>query len=217
MTPSVTIASRNYGAWSLRGWLLCRFADIDIEPDLIETDNPADRAEVLRLAPSFNVPRLRLDGVEVWDPLAIAEYLNERYPEARLLPSDSTARALCRSVSAEAHAGFVDLRSALPMNLRAQHVSFRVWSGVEADIARITAVWTDCLDRFGGPFLFGSHPTLADAMYAPECTRFRTYGVELDDRLSRYCDAVYALPAMQEWLTLAALEPDDADELEMEF
>ena len=217
MNPSVTIASRNYGAWSLRGWLLCRFAGIDIEQDVIEVGSPADRAEVLRLVPSSSVPRLRLDGVEVWDPLAIAEYLNEQYPEACLFPPDPIARALCRSVSAEAHSGFVDLRSALPMNLRIKHASFRVWSGVEGDIARLKTVWNECLDRLGGPFLFGLHPTLADAMYAPDCTRFRTYGIDLDDRLDRYCDAIYALPAMQEWLALAALEPETADELEMEF
>lgn len=217
MKPSLTIASRNYGAWSLRGWLLCRLAGIDVEEQMLESTDPDTRAELLLLAPSSRVPCLRIDEAEIWDTLAIAEYLNERCPEACLFPADPIARALCRSVSAEMHSGFTNLRSALPMNLRASFSSFKVWSGVDADIQRIKTVWADCLERFGGPFLFGAHPTVADAMYAPVCTRFRTYGIELDDALGAYCDTVYALPAMQEWLALAASEPDVIDELDAEF
>lgn len=217
MKPSLTIASRNYGSWSLRGWLLCRLAGLDVEERLMQSDDPDTRAELLLIAPSFRVPCLRVDGIEIWDTLAIAEYLNERFPDAGLLPADPMARAHCRSISGEMHSGFANMRSALPMNLRASYTQFKVWSGAEADIDRIKAIWSECLDRWGGPFLFGDTPTVADAMYAPVCTRFRTYSVELDDQLSGYCDAVMALPAMQEWLAKAAEEPDIIDELDAEF
>lgn len=217
MKPSLTIASRNYGSWSLRGWLLCRLAGLDFDEKLMQSDDPDTRAELLLIAPSFRVPCLRVDGAEIWDTLAIAEYLHECHPEAGLLPADPGARAHCRSISGEMHSGFANMRSALPMNLRASYSQFKVWTGAEADIDRIKAIWAECLDRWGGPFLFGGTPTVADAMYAPVCTRFRTYSVELDDRLDAYCDAVLALPAMQEWLAKAAEEPDIIDELDAEF
>ncbi len=217
MKPSLTIASRNYGSWSLRGWLLCRLAGLDFDETLMQSDDPDTRAELLLIAPSFRVPCLRVDGAEIWDTLAIAEYLHECHPEAGLLPADPGARAHCRSISGEMHSGFANMRSALPMNLRASYSQFKVWSGAEADIDRIKVIWAECLDQWGGPFLFGATPTVADAMYAPVCTRFRTYSVELDDRLNAYCDAVLALPAMQEWLAKAADEPDIIDELDAEF
>lgn len=217
MKPSLTIASRNYGSWSLRGWLLCRLAGLDVDEKLMQSDDPDTRAELLLIAPSFRVPCLRVDGIEIWDTLAIAEYLNECFPDAGLLPADPMARAHCRSISGEMHSGFANMRSALPMNLRASYTQFKVWSGAEADIDRIKAIWSECLDRWGGPFLFGDTPGVADAMYAPVCTRFRTYSVELDDQLSAYCDAIMALPAMQEWLAKAAEEPDIIDELDAEF
>lgn len=217
MKPVLTIASRNYGSWSLRGSLLCHLAGLDFDEQLVESTDPDTRAELLLLAPSFRVPCLHIDGSEIWGVLAIAEFLKERFPDAGLFPDDPADRARCRSVSGEMHSGFANLRSALPMNLRAKHNEFKVWSGVEADIERIISIWSDCLTTWGGPYLFGARPTVADAMYAPVCTRFRTYGVELPAMLESYCDAIYALPAMERWLTLAADEPDHIDELDAEF
>ncbi len=217
MKPSLTIASRNYGSWSLRGWLLCRLAGLDFDVKELQNDDPDTRAELLLLAPSFRVPCLTVDGAEIWDTLAIAEYLHERFPEAGLFPADAVERARCRSISGEMHSGFANLRSALPMNLRASYSSFKVWSGVDADIDRIRQIWADCLERSGGPYLFGARPTVADAMFAPVCTRFRTYGVELDAPLAAYCDTVYALPAMREWIDAAEAEPEHIDELDAEF
>ncbi len=130
------------------------------------------------------VPRLSHGDVEVWDTLAIAEYLNEITPEAGLWPASQAARAHARAVSGEMHSGFYNLRSALPMNLKARHPRFKIFSGARPDVERIKAIWTECLDAYGGPFLFGA-PSVADAMYAPVCTRFRTYAVELDPRLQR--------------------------------
>jgi glutathione S-transferase len=115
------------------------------------------------------------------------------------------------------HGGFANLRAALPMNIRARYRSFTVWSGVHADIERITSIWRDCLATYGGPYLFGERPGMADAMYAPVCTRFRTYGIELEPRLDAYCERILTLPAMREWIDAAEAEPEAIDELDMEF
>ena len=214
---TLTINSRNYGAWSLRGWLLCRFAGLDFDLEVLDNDDPSARAELLLLSPSFLVPRLTHGDLVVTDTLAIGEYLHELFPERGLLPAETAARARCRSVAGEIHSGFANLRSALPMNLKAHHPDFPVWAGAQADIDRIEEVWEECLADSGGPFLFGSDLTVADAMYAPVCTRFRTYDVKLGATADEYKDAVLALPQMVEWLEAARLEPDDVEELEMEF
>jgi glutathione S-transferase len=213
----LTVTSRNYGSWSLRGFLLCRFAGLDVEVRSLSPAEEAARAELLLLSPSFLVPRLDHGGVAVWDTLAIAEYLHETCPEAGLLPSDPAPRAHCRSICGEMHSGFANLRSALPMNLRARHPGFRVVSGAQADVDRIATIWRDCLTAYGGPFLFGAAPTAADAMYAPVCARFATYDVALDATCAEYRDAVLALDAMVEWRDAARAEPDAIEELEIEF
>jgi glutathione S-transferase len=214
---TLTIASKNYGAWSLRGWLLCKLSGLDFEEQTVASDDPAARAELLLLSPSFLVPCLVHDGIRIWDTLAIAEYLNEILPDAGLLPGDRAARAHCRSISGEMHSGFSNLRSALPMNLKAHHPDFKVWAGAQADIDRIVFIWRECFDMHGGTFLFGSAPGMADAMFAPVVTRFLTYNVKLDIDCAAYCRTVMELPAMQEWLTGAQAEPDELEELDVEF
>lgn len=213
---TLTISSKNYSSWSLRGWLLCRLAGLEVTEQAVDLDDPEMRQELLLLSPSVRVPRLTHDGVEVWDTLAIAEYLNEIRPEAHLLPADPSARAHCRAVSGEIHSGFYNLRSALPMNIKAQHKSFKIFSGARPDVQRVREIWSDCLSTYGGPFLFGQ-PTIADAMYAPVCTRFRTYAVELDAPLEAYCETIFAWPPMAEWIEAARAEPDELAELEVEF
>lgn len=218
MTQAIlTISSKNYSSWSMRGWLLCKMAQLDFVEDLRSSADPSTRAELLLLSPSFLVPCLTHGDVMVWDTLAIAEYLNELNPGAGLLPEDQTARARCRSICGEMHSGFANLRSALPMNLKAHHSNFKIWAGAQADIDRVTKIWRECLDLFGGPFLFGAHPTVADAMYAPVCTRFRTYDVKLDPASSRYCDAMFAFPPVVEWIEAAKSEPEEMEELDVEF
>ncbi|MGR3321740.1 MAG: glutathione S-transferase family protein [Pseudooceanicola sp.] len=213
---TLTISSKNYSSWSLRGWLLCRMAGLKFTEKAVDPDDPENRQELLLLAPSVRVPRLSHKGVEVWDTLAIANYLNETFPKAGLLPKDLKARAHCRSISGEMHSGFHNLRSALPMNLKARHETFKIFSGARPDVARIKEIWTECLTTYGGPFLFGE-PTMADAMYAPVCTRFRTYAVELDPLLSAYCDTIFDWAPMKEWTEAALAEPDELVELEVEF
>ena len=214
---TLTIASKNYGSWSLRGWLLCKMAGLEFDEQQANSDDPSTRAELLLLSPSFLVPCLIHDGVKVWDTLAIAEYLNELKPDAKLMPADRTARAHCRAIAGEMHSGFSNLRSALPMNLKAHYPGFKVWAGAQADIDRVTAIWRECLKRYGGPFLFGATPTIADAMYAPVCARFATYDVKLDPVSAGYCQTIMAMPVMQEWIEGAKAEPDELEELDVEF
>ena len=214
---SLTISSKNYSSWSLRGWLLCKMAGLDFEEKIASMDYPSTRAELLLLSPSFLVPRLDHGSVKVWDTLAIGEYLHELKPEAGLLPADPVARAHCRAVCGEMHSGFANLRSALPMNLKAKHDGFKVWAGAQADIERVTTIWKECLQRYGGPYLFGATPTTADAMYAPVCTRFATYDVKLDPVSAAYRDQMLRFPAMLEWANAARSEPEEVEELDVEF
>ena len=216
-TTELTITSKNYSSWSLRGWLLTRFAGLPFQEHVLPPDDPSTRAEILLLSSSILVPCLTHNGIRVWDTLAIAEYLNEAFPDAHLLPSDPKARAHCRAISGEMHSGFAALRSSLPMNLRAHFPKFKVWSRAQADIDRICAIWRECLDAYGGPFLFGSQRTIADAMYAPVCTRFATYDVKLDAVCQAYRDTMLAQPEMKEWMAAAQREPIDIDELDVEF
>jgi glutathione S-transferase len=213
---TLTISSKNYSSWSMRGWLLCRMAGLDFEEQPMSMDDPATRAELLLLSPSFLVPCLLHEGARVWDTLAIAEYLDELMPAAGILPTERIPRAHCRSVSGEMHSGFYNLRSALPMNLKAHHPRFKIWAGARPDIERVLAIWHECLDRYHGPYLFGGL-TMADAMYAPVCMRFLTYDVKLDEQAAAYCRTIVEWPAMAEWIAAAKAEPEELDELDVEF
>ena len=147
----------------------------------------------------------------------LADYLHELSPQAGLLPADRAQRAHCRAICGEMHSGFSNLRSALPMNIKAHFPGFKAWAGARGDIERITAIWRECLDKYGGPYLFGSKPCAADAMYAPVCARFLTYDVALEPHAAKYCRTVMALPLMQEWIAGAKAEPDELEELDVEF
>ena len=214
---TLLISSKNYSSWSLRGYLLTRLSGLAFDEKVVDPDDPANRAELLMQASSIRVPCLLHDDVVVWDTLAIAEYLNEVFPQAGMWPADRIVRAHCRSICGEMHSGFAALRGALPMNLRLFRPEFRVWSAVQADIDRITEIWRDCLAQSKGPWLFGAAPTIADAMYAPVATRFRTYDVRLDRIAERYCVHVLAWPAMREWWAAAQQEPEHIEELDIEF
>ncbi|MGH8435616.1 MAG: glutathione S-transferase family protein [Pseudomonas sp.] len=213
---TLTISSKNYGAWSLRGWLLTKFSGLEFDEILVPPSDPSVRAELLLLSPSILVPCLEHEGVRIWDTLAIAEYLNELRPDAGLLPTDRAARAHCRAICGEMHSGFSALRSALPMNLRAHLPGFKVWSRAQGDVDRITTIWRECLTTYGGPYLFGAR-SMADAMYAPVVTRFLTYDVQLDEVLAAYCRTIMDMPEMQEWVEAAGQEPNEIDELDVEF
>lgn len=212
----LAISSRNYSSWSLRGFLLARLSGIEFITEPVAPGDADARAELLMRTASIRLPCLIDGAVTVWDTIAIAEYLNETHPEAEMLPPAPVARARCRSISGEMHAGFAALRASLPMNLRAHRPGFTVWSGAQADIDRITAIWRECLLP-GGPYLFGDRPTVADAMFAPVATRFVTYDVPLDTACARYRDTVLAWPDMREWAAAAQDEPEAIAELDLEF
>jgi glutathione S-transferase len=213
----LTITSKNYGAWALRGWLMARFAGLKFTERVVQPDDPEMRAEMLLLSASIRVPFLEHRGAKVWDTLAIGEYLNETFPKAHLLPEDRVARAHCRSICGEMHSGFASMRSALPMNIRGRFPGFRIWARAQADIDRVCEIWRECLQRYGGPYLFGERRTLAYAMYAPVATRFVTYDVALDEPCRAYCETVMAMPEMVDWCEAARQEPVEIDELEAEF
>ena len=213
---SLTISSKNYSSWSLRGWLLTKFSGLDFEEIVVAPDDPSARAEILLLSPTILVPCLRHDGATVWDTLAIAEYLNETIPHAGLLPADRIQRAHCRSICGEIHSGFTPLRASLPVNLKGHFPGFKIWTRAQADIDRVCTIWRECLAKSGGPFLFGER-TMADAMYAPVVTRFITYDVKLEPRLKTYADVIMNMPEMVAWIEAAKAEPEEIEELEVEY
>lgn len=210
------ISSRNYSSWSMRGWLILRLSGLPFRAETVSPDDPSTRAELLLQSSSILIPSLTHDGAEIWDTLGIAEYLNELLPAAGLLPADRLARARCRAICGEMHAGFHALRSSLPMNLRAHVPGFTVWSAARADIERICKLWRDCLATWGGPWLFGEQRSVADAMYAPVVLRCRTYDVALDAACEAYAKTILSWPDVQEWIAAAKEEPE-ARITELEF
>ena len=210
------ISSRNYSSWSMRGWLILRLSGLPFTAETVSPEVPATRAELLLQSSSILIPCLAHDGAEIWDTLGIAEYLNELLPQAGLLPADRLARARCRAICGEMHAGFHALRSSLPMNLRAEVPGFTIWSAARADLDRIFSLWRACLKQWGGPWLFGERPTVADAMYAPVVMRCRSYGVALDAPCEGFARTILAWPEVREWIEAARQEPE-ARITELEF
>lgn len=205
---TIYLGNKNYSSWSLRPWLALKRTGAAFDEILIPLSEPNTRGTILRHSPSGKVPAIKHNDLVVWDSLAICEYLAEAFPEAQLWPQDKAARAVARAVSAEMHSGFSAVRNHLPMNIRSSFPNRGVTPEAQVDINRITAIWRDCRKRFGagGDFLFGGF-TAADAMYAPVVSRFRTYRIELEEVTQAYADAVWALPAMQEWAAAAGNEP----------
>lgn len=214
------IGNKCYSSWSLRAWLLLRAKDIAFEEQLVLLDEPDFKATVFAAAPgSGGTLPLLVDGdIAVWETLAIAEYLHDRFPDAGIWPREPAARAHARAISSEMHAGFSALRSACPMNLGKRYAARDRGEGVARDVQRITALWRAARERFGsgGPFLYGEFGA-ADAMFAPVVTRLDTYAIPVDTVSQAYIDAMLALPAYLEWLTGALAEPwivahDEVDE-----
>ena len=209
---TLVIGNRNYSSWSLRGWLTAKIAGIAFDEIVIPLDQPETKAAIAKHSPAGLVPVLLHNGLPIWESLAIAEYLHEIRPTAGLWPASIAARAHARVIASEMHAGFVELRTHMPMDIRVTDPGKGMTPEVQADIERITGLWRDCRQRFAGAaskddgFLFGTI-SAADAMYAPVVTRFRTYGVKLDADADAYCKAVLAYPAMKDWTEAARKEP----------
>ncbi len=204
----IVIGNRNYSSWSLRAWLAMQQSKLPYEEIFIPLNRPETPAALRTHSPSLLVPVLKIDGLVVWDSLAIIETLAELAPDAGIWPPDRDARAVARSVCAEMHSGFYRLRRDMPMDLRAARPGDQHTEGAIADAEKIIARWTECRERFGagGPFLFGTW-SAADIMYAPVVGRFRTYAVPVDADNRNYMDAVWAQPDMAAWLVAATAEP----------
>ena len=215
---TIVLGNKAYSSWSLRGWLMLKLTGAAFDEVVIPLDRPETKAAIRAHSPSGRVPTLKAEGLAVWDTLAIAEYLHERFPEAGLWPEDPAARARARSVAAEMHAGFPALRARLPMDLKREPpepgAGIAVDGALAGEIARIVAIWGDCRTRFGGAgdFLFGRFGA-ADAFYAPVATRFVTYGVALDGAAADYRDALVARPDLRQWIAAANAEPWVIEEL----
>ncbi len=202
--PVLVIGSKRYSSWSLRPWLALKQSGIAFDEVLIRLRQPDTKANILAHSPSGKVPLLKSGDLLVWDSLAICEYVAELACVIPLWPENRGARAVARSVSAEMHSGFIALRQHLPMDVATTIALPEIAAEAQADIARVQAIWTDCRASYGagGPFLFGRWSN-ADAMFAPVVTRFYTYGVHLAPVSAAYAEAVYNLPAMQEWIEAA--------------
>jgi len=216
---TLVIGNKNYSSWSLRPWLAMRQAGVPFREVRIPLYTPESKAQIRSYSPSGKVPCLVDGTLAVWDSLAICEYLAERHPQLELWPADPRARASARSMSAEMHSGFQNLRSNMSMNCRKHFPGMGRTVEVAGEIERIQRSWGEARDKHGagGPFLFGRF-SIADAMYAPVVLRFRTYAVQLNPVSRAYADAILALPAIQQWLAdaeaetevIAAFEPQQA-------
>jgi len=206
---TLVIGNKNYSSWSLRPWLLMKQTGIPFVERYIPIRGEAWTAQITRLSPSGKVPALQDGSLQVWDSLAICEYLAERFPEKRLWPTDVATRAAARSVSAEMHSGFQALRQNMFMNIRRRMPNRGRTPETLADIERIVAIWNGCRSRYrqDGPFLFGGF-SIADAMYAPVALRFETYAVKTEGAAGDYAQTLLALPAMHEWVAAAHAEKE---------
>lgn len=211
---ALLIGYRRTSSWSLRGWLMMRKTGAEFEEVMIRYRRPEDKAKLRALSPAGKVPFLIHERdertIKVWDSMAIGEYLAEVFPEKLLWPEDVEARAMARSISAEMHSSFRALRDRLDMQLLDRIEGVRTDDEpVAGEVARVQAIWTEARQRFGekqgGPYLFG-HFTIADAMYAPVTTRFRTYGVKLDPVAAAYNEAMLSDPDMLAWEAQAAID-----------
>jgi glutathione S-transferase len=213
------IGNKNYSSWSMRPWVLLRQSGIPFEERKIRFDGLDAKSQFKQtlkdVTPAGRVPVLVDDGFAVWDTLAIAEYVAERFPDRQLWPRDAKARARARSCCAEMHSGFSSLRQHCGMNIEAQlaHIGAIVWRdqpAVRADVQRIVQMWTALLEEYKGPMLFGEF-TIADAYFAPVCMRFRNYGLPVPGPVTDYVRRVCALPGVKAWIDDALAEKDFID------
>ena len=216
MHTTLIIGNKNYSSWSLRAWLLLREAGIEFDERRIALDAVNTASEIARFTDAGRVPVMILDQQTIWDTLAIAETVAERWPDRKLWPADADARAHARCISAEMHSGFNVLSSCMPMNCRAMGRRVQLPDELSNDIDRVIAIWSDCHRRYAGDggWLFGTF-SIADAMFAPEVLRLRTYGINLPDSAGFYPQRLLESTAMQEWLAAAESEIEVIDREEI--
>jgi glutathione S-transferase len=195
------IGDKNVSSWSMRPWLVLKHFGIPFEEDMVRLGRPDSSANILAHSPSGKVPCLVTDaGDAVWESAAIMETLAELFPQHAMWPRDAAARAHARSISAEMHAGFADLREQMSMNIQRQAFGQELTAGALANVKRIDLIWRNCLDAHGGPFLFGKEFGIADAMFAPVVMRFNSYAPKLSETAFAYAARITALPIVAEWI-----------------
>ena len=203
----LVIGDKNVSSWSMRPWLVLKHFGIPFEEVMIRLGQPDSSANIIAHSPSGKVPCLVTDaGDAVWESAAIMETLAELFPQHAMWPRDAGARSHARSISAEMHAGFADLREQMSMNIQRQAFSQELTAGALANVKRIEVIWRNCLTAHGGPFLFGNEFGIADAMFAPVVMRFNSYAPKLSDTARAYCASVTALPVVAEWIEGARKE-----------
>ncbi|HEU4852416.1 MAG TPA: glutathione S-transferase family protein [Telluria sp.] len=208
---TLVIGNKNYSSWSMRPWVALTAFNIPFTEVRILLDQPDTQSKIAEYSAAGRVPVLVAGEMSIWDSLAICEYVAEQFPEKHLWPQDVAARAMARSVVAEMHSGFADLRNAMSMNIRASRPGQGRTPESQADIGRICEIWEECLSRFGHHrFLFGDF-SIADAFYAPVVMRFKTYGVSLAPALQAYCERVESHPAVARWISEALAETERAE------
>lgn len=201
----LVIGNKRYSSWSLRPWVLLKHFDLPFEETVIGLDLPDTAAQIARFSKAGRVPVLIDEDLTVWDTLAIAEYLAEKFSDRPLWPKDRRARAKARSVSAEMHSGFANLRNDCSMKILESHPLSKLRPETQSEVERVVSLWNECLAASGGPFLFGAF-SIADAMYAPVVSRFRTYALPAPGAAAKYLETIWSLPAMQAWVEGAKAE-----------
>lgn len=209
-------ANRNYSSWSMRSWLVLRHFGIPFEEELMPLSGERWKENIEARSPTGRVPVLVDGDLLIPETIAIIEYLAELFPKRPIWPADRRQRALARAACAQMHSGFTALRKAAPMNIRASYPGRVSLDDVAEDLRRIETLWGELLERSGGPYLFGEF-CAADAMYAPVATRIRTYALPASDTATAYVEAIYALPAFQEWLAEAIKEPWIVEDDEIDY
>ncbi len=200
---TLIIGNKNNSTWSLRGYLALKLAGVEFDEILVALRPYMDRERLDELTPAGKVPTVKHGDNYIWDSLAICEYFADLYPEKKFWPSDINARAHARCVSAEMHSGFAALRNAMSMAIHSTFERSEISGDLKADIDRVMDIWSECLDKYNGPYLFGDY-SIADMMYAPVVFRFKSYQVDLPEKLQEYCDAIANHPDVKDWV-------DDAD------
>lgn len=204
----LVIGNKRLSSWSLRPWLLMKHFGIPFEEKLILLDQPETREEIMKYSEAAKVPVLVDGGIHIWESMAIAEYLNEKFPEKKMWPQDTAARAWARSISNEMHSGFATMRNIMSHDLQKHFAGFD-YSKAADDVARIQKIWADCLQSSKGPFLFGDF-SITDAMFAPVVNRFITYDVKTEGAVQDYVITMRNLPAHQEWIQSGLQETFEA-------
>ena len=202
----IVVGNKKYSSWSLRGWLALKLTGAPYEEIVVALDMPDTAVRIRQHSPSGKVPALMDGDITVWDSLAIGEYLHEKFPQKGLWPKDAGQRARARSVAAEMHSGFANLRNDCSMKIVQQFPYKPLRAETQAEVDRIVAIWEECLKQSGGPWLFGKDACLADAFYAPVVSRFRTYSIPVSGASKAYCDTIWNWAPVQEWLRDAQRE-----------